>query len=156
MSFTPYHGFWLKMLPYQYESKNSPTLIVQEIISQGNVPLHKKHHFVVFFLYPVYKCAIIQLLVFRATCACMHHLVFFLINFTTVCILLLGNIFAMHTCMHHLFIFFMPRMQIHVTMWSFQCHMQVFTSLVVLKTLLGGAELPVSAGTWPRGSVWVF
>ncbi len=32
----------------------------------------------------------------------------------------------------------------------FFCHVRELASLVVLKTLPGGAEVPVSTGTWPQ------
>ena len=75
----------------------------------------------------------------------------FLINFVSVCMLLLGNFFATRTCMCRLVVFFMPHMQICITLWSFYCLVHVLASLVVVTTLLGGAE-PTRV-SWDSASV---
>ena len=70
---------------------------------------------------------------------------FFKLSFTIAHFLLLDNKFVCHMQMHAILSGLFLCLVCEV---ASLCDM--LTSLVVLQTLLGGAELPVSVGTWPQ------
>ena len=116
----------------------------------------KIHHFVVlfYFISAHYLCH--SLIYYHLIpCACVHFLVVFLCHvsvFTSLVVCLCATC----TFKHHLWSF-VPGAHLSITYGLVcVCHMCMNASIVWSSTLLGGAELPLSAGTQPQWCVWVF